>query len=208
MTEANTNTNKLRIEFIYRPSCNRKHFLRFLKKSEKRISQGLPIEYGLRITNISDSVFSGAMVSGLKVTSTTDKAELQANKSLAVRALNCSESVELWFDKGVIPFKGTASVEAKVLPNETTRTIVTYQRDEIHGTDDTCDRTNSWVDILYIQGELELIQKKTNDLILWLTIITVWESIFGLNKTIMKILTALHFILSWLLEILQKIISG
>ncbi len=197
--------NKLRIEFIYRQTSGAR--FRF-KRRKQQLSQGTPLEYGVKVTNIGESVFLGATFSEFKITSSTDEVEIRSNKSFAIPALNCQQSIEIWCDRTVLTFKGTAVVAINIQASNQISEIELYQYDSIHDMDSTFNADkNIWVDVLFIQGELEIIQQKTNDLILWLTIITVLESVFGLNNILKFIGTGLYYLFLGATKLLEYILD-
>jgi hypothetical protein len=196
---------QLRIEFIYKPTSVKKRW--WHRNSSSSLTQGIPYQFGFRVTNLKSESFPGASLSKAFVRSTTDAAFLSLENECALSALNPNESIDVWCDKGIIPFKGTASVDVLVTPLNAADVIKTFQYDEAHGQDcELNEKPNEWTSIVFIQGELELNQKKTNDLILWLTIITVLESVFGLKNMLLKvaefllvIVDALAYFLKWLI---------
>ena len=69
------------------------------------------------------------------------------------------------------------------------------------------ESTEIWVNVYTVKGEMEVQQQKTNTLILWLTIITVFESLFGLKKTAIEILSGIAFIFSTISHTINTLIS-
>lgn len=110
-------------------------------------------------------------------------------------------------DSACLPSKGSATIDAALIPQDE-QTIRTYQYDEFHNTDNIYGKANSWKNFIFIQGELEILQQRTNELILALTIITVYESVIGIKASLiflMGVLAKIFILLGESLIQLQKI---
>jgi hypothetical protein len=173
------NEHHIRIEFIFKTTNKG----RLLLKKYKYPIQNNPIKYGLKITNIGNKPFPGCIITKLGITCKSDDLHCYTDSDSSVRALNCGEHVDIYMDSTVIPSKGSAFVKAEIVPLGTD-IIKTYQYDEFHKKDNICPHAGQWMNAIFLQGELEILQQRTNELILALTIITVYESIVGLKPTL------------------------
>jgi len=188
--------DKLRIEFIHRPTKRR--WLKFRKYPFP--VQNVPFEFGFKITNISKKPFGGAEVSNVILNFKNSGFEYCSDEVPHIRALNPSESFDLYFDKNTSLEEGPVWVKCTLKPTTKNSIIHTYQHDKNHNSDGKYEGTNSWGDSTFIQGKLELLQTNTNFQILALTIVTVLEAVFGLKN----ILQALFGAISQLFSLLSK----
>ena len=174
--------NKIRLEFIFKNSKNK--IFNFRKKNH--LVQGEPFEYGFKITNIGDELFSGALLSKFKITLCSMNMVVSSNKKPNIKQLNPNESTEIYFDVVTMAISGPIWIEAEFEAKDKEVTIYTYQYDVNHKNDEKYDVPNKWAMNDFVQGRLELLQTNTNIQILILTIITVLEGIFGLENIIRK----------------------
>jgi len=186
-----TNEHSLRIEFIFKPTSKSK----FLLSRHKYPIQNNPFKYGIKITNIGSKPFPGCAIIKADITFNADSLIHNSETEANVRALNCGESTDIYMDSVVISSKGTGFISVEMKPIGTD-IIKTYQYDEFHKKDNLLQKNNCWLSPIFLQGELEILQQRTNELILALTIITVYESVIGL-KTTLSYMAALagHFFL-------------
>ena len=80
-------------------------------------------------------------------------------------------------------FDGAYWFECNLTPENDSQNIQTYQYDLAHK-DDVIFKINNWGDVIFTEGKLSALQSKTNNYILSLTAITVWEAVFGIGDTL------------------------
>jgi len=177
-------------------------------KRQTRFTQGEPYELYFRITNIGTNPTPETTISDFKLRSKTDNVSITSKNSLLIKPLNPNESIETSIDLATITFKGAAWVIIKIAPVNPELTITTFQYDVLHNKDDSYDGENgTWGNLIYIQGELEIAQQKTNTLILILTTVTVIEAVFGMKNTLLALAKIAYYPLSQLSSLLGSFIK-
>jgi hypothetical protein len=180
--------SKLRLEFIHKSTKS----IRVYKKHPYPV-QNIPFEYGIRATNIGSIVFQGAVVKDFKMDLSAAKVCTMSIAEPQIKVLNPGESTEVYFDKYTSPHEGSVWITCDLLPLKKGHIIKTFQFDTNHNMDSPTPKNNSWSNSSFIQGQMELLQIRTNALILVLTAITVLEAIFGLEEIFKNISQLLSF---------------
>lgn len=155
-----------------------------LPQKKRRFTQGRPIELFIKITNIGKTPTPILEASEFELRSKSDNVAINSHNTVVIQQLNPNESIELSIDKMTIGFKGAAWASLQLTPVSGSCEIQTYQYDCDHEKDEPHTGEGSWGDLVYVQGELEILQHKTNSLILILTIATVVHSIFGMKEAL------------------------
>lgn len=168
---------KLRLQFIHKP-INKKWY----SKHYPFLIQNEPFEYGLKVKNIGDAPFSGAAIESFTIESSL--VSQAALKVVKIKALNPGESYDLYFDKYTLWHEGSIATRCKLKPDNGNEEICTYQYHRDHDIDEPYKDKNKWWQDYYCQSQQQLLQTRTNNLILLLTSITVVEAIFGLKDTL------------------------
>lgn len=169
----------LRIQFIHRPTKNR-----LFNKKFPFLIQNEPFEYGIKVKNIGQEYFSGALISDFSITVPSANMHQKASKQLKIKPLNPGEECELYLDKYTLWHEGSLSLSCHLSPENDAEDIQTYQHHKDHDFDEPYSKLNEWWQDYYCQGQQQLLQTRTNNLILILTIITVVEAIFGLKQVL------------------------
>ncbi|EIZ1552234.1 hypothetical protein MOU90_004976, partial [Vibrio parahaemolyticus] len=174
----------------------------------KRIKpvQGDSVDIYIKVTNISDKIFQGAKVNEFKFEHRTNHISTLINKGVQLRTLNAGESYEQKVDWTTFKFDGVYWVCLKLEPSSENQELLTYQHDPSHNQDEKYE-INDWGDTIYLEGKLATLQTRTNNYILLLTVITVWEAIFGIKNTLKFLLTSLSFVLGALSSGVEYILS-
>jgi hypothetical protein len=200
------NKVKLRVSFLHQPIKKTRKFKLSNSKSTT-LTQSVPFKFGVTITNIGETIFSGGKLESFKMIN-PGGIESSTHNLPVVKLLNPGESVELILESHVIYTVGPTYAEMILNPNTPTEELIFYSHDEIHQTDvEIKSKKNLWVQELYCQGELEIQQAKTNLLIFILTLITVAESIFGLKDILFTIIKILQIILTGAVSALQYLLN-
>jgi hypothetical protein len=188
----------LRLEFIHKP-INKKWY----RKNFPFLVQNEPFEYGLRVKNIGTEPFSGALIKSFEIKA--DKVCQGALKAVKIKPLNPDEEYDLYIDKYTLWHEGSIETFCSLTPDRENETIHTYQHHKGHGEDELYDKPNEWWQDFYCQSQQQLLQTRTNNLILLLTTVTVIEAIFGLKESLKFVasIIALSFskigwVFSWL----------
>lgn len=203
MDDTNQPDYKIRVEL-----CPRKISPRFFQRKNKtRFTQGEPYELYFRLTNIGSVPTPEFTISDFLLHSKSDNVTLDSPNSLLIKPLNPNEQIEVELDKMTIGFKGGAWVSVGIHATDKTHKILTFQYDSLHNKDAFYEKDESWGNLIYVQGELEIAQQKTNILILILTLVTVTESVFGMKKTLVAIAEAAYYPISQLAKLLEVLIK-
>ncbi|MBY8928618.1 hypothetical protein J1G34_06145 [Pseudomonas sp. Wu6] len=203
MEDANKPDYKIRVEL-----CPRKINPRFFQRRIKtRFTQGEPYELYFRLTNIGSSPTPEFTISNFSMHSKSDNVTLDSPNSLLIKPLNPNEKIEVELDKMTIGFKGGAWVSVNIQATDQANKIHTFQYDSLHNKDAFYEKDESWGNLIYVQGELEIAQQKTNLLILILTLVTVIEAVFGMKKTLVAIAEAAYYPISQLAKFLEFLVK-
>lgn len=192
-------TVKLRIEMFFKP-------LDFKLTPKKMILtpiQGQPLNIYLKITNISDYIFKGAMIHSAMIHNRTSNTAIKTYKNVQIPSLNPGEVKDVLLDRTTFVVDGAYWASFDLKPELDTQEVLTYQYDVIHKVDDVY-KINKWGNIVFVEGKLASLQTTTNHYILALTAITVWEAIFGIKTS----LQWLFLMMSKLLLVMSTIFSS
>jgi hypothetical protein len=178
---------------------------RLYAKKYPFLIQNEPFEYGLKIKNIGSEPFSGATIVDFTINSGTI---IQPAKSkIKIKALNVMEEYEIYFDKYTLWHEGSISTQCALVPDKPNEIISTYQYHKDHDTDEIYRVKNQWWHDFYCQSQQQLLQTRTNNLILLLTVITVVEAVFGLKETAKTFILGLAWVFHQAGSVLAWLVS-
>jgi len=199
MTENKKKQVDLRIQFIHRPLKRRW----FIFRKYPFLIQNEPFEYGVKIKNIGKTAFAGAVINSFIIQFLSVDKNLVQNTSAKpnIAPLNPNEEIAIYFDRYTLWHEGSLGLKCELIPTNADEILQTFQHHRDHDSDEPYRTHNEWWQDYYCQGELQLLQSRTNNLILLLTVITVLEAIFGLKKILKFLLEVLVFIFSSLTEL-------
>ncbi|MEJ2267707.1 MAG: hypothetical protein P8X70_01380 [Nanoarchaeota archaeon] len=144
----------------------------------KRIIQNKKFKYGIKIKNIGNKYFEGAIISDIIIhqanTSPDCTIALNSDKTFKIPTLNPNEKVEIEFEENIAPFSGGVWLKFKLIGKEQ---IQTYQWDKANKTPAKSLKDN-YQNLFSIENESSLQQKITNILIIFLTSILVMKEIY------------------------------
>lgn len=193
----------LRIQFIHRPIKKR-----WYVNNYPFLVQNEPFEYGLKIKNIGSEPFSGATISEFEISAGEGGSVVQnALSTPKIKALNPKEEFELYFDRYTLWHEGSISTKCTLVPDNDGEVIKTFQHHRDHDLDEEYINKNEWWQDYYCQSQQQLLQTRTNNLILMLTVITVIEATFGLKDSLKLIIRMLAWGFSQLTTLLQWLAS-
>ncbi|MCL1119858.1 hypothetical protein N7V09_05165 [Shewanella seohaensis] len=187
--------NKLLISFYYKNKSKK-----FFK--HPNIVQGEPFSWGVQIENIDDKPSSSFKIIDAGFHDLDEKYFDQSEKTIFVRSLNPGESTYIEIDHSTIYLEGVLWVYIELEPELSNVKYITFQKDSKTGIVNKYhsgeNDDNRWMDEIYVQKRMELLQARTNNYILLLTIVTVWQSIFGLKETITSLFSFVSHLFMWL----------
>lgn len=199
MQQINTATENFKISISFVKIEGQKIRFKFFKKifnkhieiENNNIIQGTPFTWGIKVKNIDTKPTPEGVINkyGLKnmdgnycmgpfPTNTPEK---------KLRTLNPEEETIITLDSTVSYINGALWAFLYIKPANSNQTFTTHQHNPYHNTNAICFETkegDNWYDTVYVQDKMELLQNRTNNYILALTVISVWESLFGINKTL------------------------
>jgi hypothetical protein len=188
----------LRLQFIHKP-INKAWYA----KKFPFLVQNEPFEYGLKIKNIGSEPFSGALIKDFSIKA--GALRQNALKAVKIKPLNPGEEFDLYIDKYTLWHEGSISTSCVLIPDKIGEKIHTYQHHRDHDADELHHTPNEWWHDYYCQSQQQLLQTRTNNLILLLTVITVIEAIFGLKESLKIIagiialgLSKIEWLFAWL----------
>lgn len=190
--------------------CFQNDAKRFVK--HPHIVQGEPFTWGVKIKNIDTTPTPEASITSAHIRD-LNKTYFQSmdESELFVRSLNPGEEVYIKIDNTSVFLEGMQWAEIDIEPKDNGYYFETHQFDESHNKVtkyfDTDEDKNEWMDSIYIQKKIELLQSKTNNYILLLTVITVWESVFGIKDTLRNLINLLSNGFVYLGEGLKWLVS-
>ena len=166
--------------------------------------QGEPFKWGVEVKNISDIPSPEFEIIEPFIVNLDNTYSEYSEATTAVRSLNPSESIYIDLDKCTLFLEGVMWAKFLAQPKDKNYEILAYQIDENHNKVAPCpyneeDDTN-WLKDIYVHKKSEVLQDRTNNLIIVLTIITVLEAVF-------KIRECLKFLL-WCMSELLGLASG
>jgi hypothetical protein len=192
--------HNLLIEFLFRNQGS------LLYRRLKFPIQHVPFRFGVRITNIGAIPFVGATITGFKISSDPLSSSYEVDKQVAVRALNPNESVDIWLGGTTPLMEGTCWVSCVLSPTVPGNVIKTFQKDAVTGAIEAfLQANNQWGDGLYIQRQMELLQARTNTLILLLTGLMFVDAVFGLRIVLVALLDLFRRALVLIANILPRV---
>ena len=113
-----------------------------------------------------------------------------------------NEEIYIEIDRATIYLEGMQWCYVDIEPKNNNHLFITYQYDANHKRivrySDYEDDNNKWMDHMYIQKKMELLQSRTNQYILLLTMITVWESVFGIKNTLKNMAFISSSLFNWI----------
>ncbi|MCH1923862.1 hypothetical protein L9G74_04890 [Shewanella sp. C32] len=171
-------------------------------RSYSSIVQGEPFSWGIKIKNIDTKATPEANIVSAGIKDLNDKffQDMEYDE-IFVRSLNPNEEIFIEIDKCLIFLEGMQWCYLTVVPKDEDKYFETYQFDDSQkksikfGIDEEDD--NNWMDHLYIQKKMELLQSRTNNYILLLTLVTVWESVFGIKDSLKNLAEILSLFFNW-----------
>ncbi|WP_421205203.1 hypothetical protein [Aeromonas enteropelogenes] len=175
--------------------------------------QGEPFTWGIKIKNLDVKPTPVGTISDYGIRNFDRNYFLMPGEagSRVLPPLNPNEEIIIEIDSESAYVEGALWSYALIVPQSDEFKFETYQYNphhkkyNYHGMDH--DDNINWMESIYIQKKMELLQAKTNNYILALTIISVWESIFGIKDTIVNILINMAKLLSSLGVALNSIAS-
>lgn len=148
--------------------------------------QGEPFIWGVEITNISDVASPQMEISNAALHSLDKNYFVNADKQISVRPLNPGESLYVEVDRVTAFIEGVVWAKAKLSSSSSVYDIAPFQIDTNHDVRSRChldeENDTNWVEDIYLHKKSEVLQSRTNNLIVVLTVITVVEAVFGIKK--------------------------
>lgn len=192
--------SKLLIELIFK---NPKSFF----GKAKYWIQNKPYKFGLKIKNIDEKNSSECTIINLALLP-GEGGNITQNitEQFSVSTLNPGQEIDLWWpDPLAAVIKGSSWIQCDVIAKDQANIIRTYQSDKHSTKPQIYKLPNQWGDALLIRGEMEEEQRKTNFLLLVLTILMFLQGVWGLDKIVKIILdivgSLFYFIGSLLLKL-------
>lgn len=211
--EVKTEGHKIQLKFCFKNK--RKAF-----KKHAHIVQGEPFSWGVKIKNIDNKPTPPSKIVLGHIQDLNEKFfQSMEEEELFVRALNPGEEIYVNVDTTTIFLEGMQWAQIDIIPNDKNVHFETYQFDDHHQLIklySNCEEDeNSWMDTIYIQKKMELLQSRTNNYILLLTALTVWESLFGIKATVKNFfeiislgLLKVSAFIAWCLKFIQQDIEA
>ena len=164
------------------------------------IVQGEPFIWGVTIKNIDNKPTPESKITFAQIKDLNDTFfHPMDDGEKFIHSLNPGDEIYMEIDKSTVFLEGMQWAEVTIEPNDECKYFETYQYDEKHNKVtkyyDNEEDKNEWIDSIYIQKKVELLQSRTNNYILLLTVITVWESLFGIKDTVKNLFSGLSFVL-------------
>lgn len=196
---------KLRLVFIHRPL--RKNF--WTSNSHPFLVQNEAFEYGVKIINIDSKPFSGATIELFRIQINFGGTSLvqDARNKLSIKSLNPEEDCELYVGKYLIRHEGSIKIEVDLLPVDKSISITAHQYHDASDYDEEIKEKNKWFIDYFCQGEQQIIQTRTSNIILVLTLVTFVEAVVGLRYLLDLIVGFLVLHVNYLIGFLGLLIN-
>jgi hypothetical protein len=206
----NKNTFDILIKYYAVPK--KKRIKSFFTKNHDEIIQGEPFEWGVTIKNIGGSPTPDAKIKYAEIYCEVSNIHITMDsEEVFVRSLNPGEEIKLSINNCKCYTDGALWARISIIPNDTNCSFITYQFDSHHNKNMLYSKKeelhNIWIDSIYIQNKMEVLQAQTNSYILLLTIVTAWESIFGIKSTLKNILQLISYLLATIHEFIMWLIG-
>lgn len=148
--------------------------------------QGEPFMWGVEVENISDTPSPEIEISNSHIINLEDNYCSSAENSVVVRPLNPNEKTYVELDKCTVFLEGAMWAKFLVTSRVAGYEIAPYQIDENHDKLMKCnlpeDSHVNWLNDIYIHKKSEVLQGRTNNLIVVLTVVTVLEAVFTIKS--------------------------
>ena len=161
------------------------------RKQKKRLKRGsyiqepvqkLPLTVYVKVTNISSKISKGFRLENAKFEFNSHNIVTAVDHDVQIPSLNPKESVEVELDSLTFNVDGSCWFCSDISPESEEQEIFTFQYDQNHNQDAPYGKANKWGCIVYVEGKASALQAKTNEYILFLTLVTVLEAVFGLTN--------------------------
>ena len=172
--------------------------------------QNMPFRYGFRFTNIDTKPFPGAVVKEVN-TESLDLKDVGFNEpghEFSIGALNPDEQRVIWMPGSCkTSLQGVMWVSFHLTPVAPNAKILTYRRGFGSNSKNYDAGSNSWHADAFIQGQMETEQARTNTLIMVLTALMFWETVFGIKNTLLTILRGVYWSFAFLTVLIGNLIQ-
>ncbi|EPP5340418.1 hypothetical protein ACUSRM_004581 [Vibrio alginolyticus] len=194
--EVNVQQEEFDIQVRFKSKNVSKSFIK-----QEHIVQGEPFIWGVEITNIGNKPTPEAKITSAQIYDLAEKYfQYMGEEEKSVKSLNPQEAIYIELDRTSVYLEGIQWAEILIEPKADDCHFKTYQYEAHHNRttafSDSDEDLNKWMDSIYIQKRSELLQARTNQYILILTFITVWESVIGLSESLKALSVGLEFLLS------------
>ncbi|HEV8380417.1 MAG TPA: hypothetical protein VGQ29_02455 [Gemmatimonadales bacterium] len=143
--------------------------------------QNVPFRFGLRFTNKGEKPFPGCKFRDVHISGeATTKLALVIGGDYSLRDLKPRQSVKVWVSKENLPWDGPVMVRCNLVAPG--MNIETYTRDPRSGDISKCNASNAWKNLWFVSRQMEVEQKRTNNLIMILTLLLVLEALFDVKQ--------------------------
>ncbi|MGR1197696.1 hypothetical protein [Aeromonas hydrophila] len=172
----------------------------------KEIIQGEPFKWGVIIKNIGDKPTPEGVIIHAGIEDLSEQYCMRSVDSQKyVRSLNPNEEIYIEIDSATSFVDGPMWAYLSISAKEDSKSFQCFQVDSGHNTNTSCTHMHmsndaNWMECIYIQKKMEILQARTNHYILILTILTSWEALFGINDTFKNALKIIKLILMYSLE--------
>jgi hypothetical protein len=181
-------------------------FLHIAHRERYTPTQRVPFCYGVKIKNIGNTVFEGALIKNIRIASADGKTlQRKLDKQYVVNTLNPSEEAHVSFESTDSDFSGLMWISFELTPRGAGIAVRTHQP-AYDGQIDLFDIPNAWGDSFFILSQFESTQKHTNYLVALLTFFTFLEAVYGIKKTLILILTFTKYLLEILLRFITSLL--
>ncbi|WP_426696707.1 hypothetical protein ACP6EV_14905 [Aeromonas hydrophila] len=206
MNDNQTTENKIekfKIRICFVRICDKKeyfkkikiHFNRHYEIERNHLVQGEPFTWGLKIKNLDNKPTPIGAINdyGIRNLENNYFSNSETNDIRALKPLNPDEETIIKLGDDVSYVEGALWAFANIKTQDDKHAFEVYQFNPYHKADAlltvASNSTYNWIESIYIQKKMELLQAKTNNYILGLTIVSVWESLFGIKETVVNVLS-------------------
>ncbi|WP_394239139.1 hypothetical protein [Pseudomonas anguilliseptica] len=178
---------EVRLSFRLKCESSKRSFAsRFFRSFDVSPVQGEPFVWGVEIKNISEFPSPEIEILNPYIVNLEANYYEESSRSIAVRSLNPSECIYVEMDKCTLYLDGVLWAKFLVTSKNDEYNVFAYQIDENHNKFMRCDyddesKTN-WVKDVYVHRKSEVLQSRTNKLIVILTVVTVVEAVFKIKE--------------------------
>jgi hypothetical protein len=177
----------------------------FWPRRIRYVVQSKPVRIGFQFKNIDQNPTPRAQISNIQFKDASGgNLNHGVMEQFSLPEMNPGSSFTIWLtDIEGLVIKGSCWIEMRIVPSDADAQFVTYQQLPFSSKPEAyTGGVNSWGLGIFIRGDMEEQQAKTNVLISWLTLLVFLDGAWGLKNILHGILSLLSEFFHWISVVL------